>query len=68
MIGEPFYAETSSIDELMDDMCMVLRHLELLAIEHAQHPRPGTAPIATDWSCRFAVTDRPREATSTSMR
>ena len=53
MIGEPFYPETSSIDELMDDMCMVVRHLEGLAIEHAERPRPGR-PFATDRSCRFA--------------
>jgi hypothetical protein len=38
VIGEPFYPETSSIDELMDDMCMVVRHLERLAIEHAKRP------------------------------
>ena len=54
VIGEPFYPETSSIDELMDDMCMVVRHLERLAIEHAKRPRPGPLPIATDRSCRFA--------------
>ena len=34
VIGEPFYPETSSIDELMDDMRVVMRHLERLAIEH----------------------------------
>jgi hypothetical protein len=31
VIGEPFYPETSAIDELMRDMCMVVRHLERLA-------------------------------------
>jgi NAD(P)-binding Rossmann-like domain len=31
VIGEPFYPETSSIDGLVDDMCMVVRHLERLA-------------------------------------
>ena len=50
VIGEPFYPETSSVDELMHDMCMVVRHLERLAIEHA----PGPVPIATDRTCRFA--------------
>ena len=54
VIGEPFYPETSSIDELMDDMCMVVRHLERLAIEHANRPRPGAVPRATDRSCRLA--------------
>ena len=34
VIGEPFYPETSSIDELMDDMRMVVRYLERLAVEH----------------------------------
>lgn len=54
VIGEPFYPETSSIDDLMDDMCMVVRHLERLAIEHAKRPRPGPVPITTDRSWRFA--------------
>ena len=36
VIGEPFYAETSSIDELMDDMRRVVRYLERLAVEHAR--------------------------------
>ena len=36
VIGEPFYPETSSIDELMDDMRMIVRHLERLAVEHAR--------------------------------
>ncbi|MDA0159854.1 NAD(P)-binding protein [Solirubrobacter ginsenosidimutans] len=31
VIGEPFFPETSSIDELMDDMRMVVRYLERLA-------------------------------------
>ena len=35
VIGEPFYPETSSIDLLLDDMRMVVRYLERLAIEHA---------------------------------
>jgi hypothetical protein len=35
VIGELFYPETSSIDELMDDMRMVVRYLERLAVEHA---------------------------------
>ena len=46
VIGEPFYAETSSIDELMDDMCMVVRYLERVAIEHGKRPRPG--PVHRD--------------------
>jgi hypothetical protein len=54
VIGEPFYPETSSIDELMDDMCMVVRHLERLAIEHVKRATPGPVPIATDRSCRLA--------------
>ena len=33
VIGEPFYPETSSIDELTDDMCVLIRHLEHLAME-----------------------------------
>ncbi|MDA0172903.1 NAD(P)-binding protein [Solirubrobacter taibaiensis] len=32
VIGEPFYPETSSIDELTDDMHALMRHLEHLAI------------------------------------
>jgi hypothetical protein len=36
VIGEPFYAETSSIDELMDDMRRIVRYLERLAVEHAR--------------------------------
>jgi hypothetical protein len=36
VIGEPFYPETSSIDELMKDMRMVVRYLERLAVEHAR--------------------------------
>lgn len=28
VVGEPFYPETSSVDELMDDMQAVMRHLE----------------------------------------
>ncbi len=31
VIGAPFYAETSATDELMDDMRMIVRHLERLA-------------------------------------
>ena len=41
MIGEPFYAETSSIDELMDDMCLVVRYLERVAIEHGSVRAPA---------------------------
>lgn len=33
VIGEPFYPETSSIDELTDDMRVLIRHLEHLAME-----------------------------------
>ena len=54
VIGEPFYPETSSVDELMDDMCMVVRLLERLAIEHAEHSPLRPVPTATDRSCRFA--------------
>jgi hypothetical protein len=36
VIGEPFYPETSSIDELMEDMRMVVRYLEQLAIEDSR--------------------------------
>ena len=32
LIGEPFYPETSSIDELIGDMRAVIRHLERLAV------------------------------------
>jgi 1-acyl-sn-glycerol-3-phosphate acyltransferase len=35
VIGEPFHPETSSLDELMDDMRTILLHLEGLACEHA---------------------------------
>ncbi|WP_147447958.1 hypothetical protein [Solirubrobacter pauli] len=33
VIGAPFYAETSSIDELVGDIAVVMRHLEDLAVE-----------------------------------
>ena len=40
MIGQLFYPETSSIEELMDNMRMVIRHLERLAIEHGRRSPP----------------------------
>ena len=43
MIGEPFYPETSSIDELMDDMRMVVQYLERLAVEPSAHQLPSLA-------------------------
>ena len=45
VIGEPFYPETSSIDELMDDMCQVVRHLEGLAITAASAGRSRVARV-----------------------
>jgi hypothetical protein len=44
VIGEPFYPETSSVEELMDDMGMVLTHLEGLAIDYAERPRAAAIP------------------------
>jgi hypothetical protein len=38
VVGELFYAETSSIEELMHDMRMVLRHLERLATSPSGQP------------------------------
>jgi 1-acyl-sn-glycerol-3-phosphate acyltransferase len=40
VIGTPFHPETSSIDELMDDMRTILLHLEGLAREHTCGPGP----------------------------
>lgn len=45
VIGEPFYPETSSIDELVDDMCQVVRHLEGLAITASSAGRSRVARV-----------------------
>jgi len=42
VIGEPFYAETSSIDELLGDMEAVVRHLEQIAGAPMSSARPGS--------------------------
>jgi hypothetical protein len=44
VIGEPFYPETSSIDLLLNDMCMVVRYLEGLASSHLS-PREPEASV-----------------------
>jgi 1-acyl-sn-glycerol-3-phosphate acyltransferase len=44
-IGEPFHPETSSLDELMDDMRTILLHLEGLARERACGPEPRPLAI-----------------------
>ena len=43
LIGEPFYPETSSIDELIGDMRAVIRHLERLAVARPAISRGRTA-------------------------
>jgi 1-acyl-sn-glycerol-3-phosphate acyltransferase len=45
VIGEPFHTETSSLDELMEDMRTILLHLEGLARDRACGPEPR--PLAT---------------------
>ena len=45
VIGEPFYPETSSIDELLQDMRMTLRYLEGLAITAASAGRSRVARV-----------------------
>ncbi|MDA0178765.1 NAD(P)-binding protein [Solirubrobacter phytolaccae] len=47
VIGEPFYPETSSIVELMDDMRVVVRHLEQLASRPPSRSPTGPTPITT---------------------
>lgn len=54
MIGEPFYPETSSIDELIGDMRAVIRYLERLAVVRPAVSR-GRAACA-----RPAARRRPR--------
>lgn len=43
LIGEPFYPETSSIDELIGDMRAVIRHLERLVVARPAIIRGRTA-------------------------
>ena len=59
MIGEPFYPETSSIDELTDDMRMIVRHLERLA-GTANNQGETDAIEDTDVDRRAAVCVGPR--------